>query len=122
MLLAVLGLYTCMWALLNYCNAISQSIVVYTGMEAQANPTVLAVSANWMNGSRRLAVTVIIASFITLLVALSHFFCQFCCSGPLPVGGIENSYSSVRVENEEVDVRARVKDTTHSSYRGRTDL
>ena len=68
--MAGIGFYTVYTAILQCCTAITQALLVYESMLITANDVAIRVPADWVRGSRSLAVTAILSLFMLVTSAV----------------------------------------------------
>lgn len=76
--LVTVGFCTLIFALIQYCTAITQGLLVYENMVTASNEIALQVSVDWVKGSKYLFVTAISSLFVMFLYAIMNLCILVC--------------------------------------------
>ena len=74
----VLGCGSSTFALIKYCTALTQGLVVYENMVTASNQSALVVSVDWIKGCRCLSLTAVSSLVVMLLYTIMNF-CMLVC-------------------------------------------
>lgn len=96
-ILTAIGCGTVSFALIEYCTAITQGLLVYENMITSSNPTALLVSVDWVKGSRYLCVTAMSSLIVMLLYTIMNLcilLCPFIFTLPVNYIAVDRGYNT----------------------------
>lgn len=97
LMLTALGCGSLTFALIKYCTAITQGLIVYENMVTASNQSALLVSVDWVKGCRCLFLTAMSSLVVMLLYTVMNFcilVCPFVFTLPINYIAVDRSHNN----------------------------
>ena len=96
-LFTVIGCCTLGYAMIQYCTAITQGLLVYENMFISSNNAALSVSVDWVRGSRYLCITAMSSIIVMLLYVIMNLcilLCPFIFTLPMNYIAVDRGHNT----------------------------